>query len=100
VYPREIEEFLYSHPDIEDVQVIGVPDERYGEELMAWVKLRPGADVADHDLRDFCQGKIAHFKVPRYFKFVDQFPLTVTGKVQKFKMRDQAVEDLRSERVR
>ena len=100
VYPREIEEFLYSHPDIEDVQVIGVPDERYGEELMAWVKLRPGADVADHDLRDFCQGKIAHFKVPRYFKFVDQFPLTVTGKVQKFKMRDQAVEDLRSESVR
>jgi len=100
VYPREIEEFLYSHPDIEDVQVIGVPDERYGEELMAWVKLRPGADVADHDLRDFCQGKIAHFKVPRYFKFVDEFPLTVTGKVQKFKMRDQAVEDLRSESVR
>ena len=100
VYPREIEEFLYSHPDIEDVQVIGVPDERYGEELMAWVKLRLGADVTDHDLRDFCQGKIAHFKVPRYFKFVDQFPLTVTGKVQKFKMRDQAVEDLRSESVR
>ncbi|MBA3983171.1 MAG: AMP-binding protein [Acidimicrobiia bacterium] len=100
VYPREIEEFLYSHPDIEDVQVIGVPDERYGEELMAWVKLRLGADVTDHDLRDFCQGKIAHFKVPRYFKFVDEFPLTVTGKVQKFKMRDQAVEDLRSESVR
>ncbi|CAN5532851.1 AMP-binding protein [soil metagenome] len=100
VYPREIEEFLYSHPDIEDVQVIGVPDERYGEELMAWVKLRLGADVTDHDLRDFCQGKVAHFKVPRYFKFVDEFPLTVTGKVQKFKMRDQAVEDLRSESVR
>jgi fatty-acyl-CoA synthase len=94
VYPREIEEFLYTHPDIEDVQVIGVPDERYGEELMAWVRLRPGAQLDPEDLRAFCKGRIAHFKIPRYVKFVDEFPMTVTGKVQKFKMREQAIDDL------
>jgi fatty-acyl-CoA synthase len=94
VYPREIEEFLYTHPDIEDVQVIGVPDERYGEELMAWIKVRPGASPTDDELREFCRGTIAHFKVPRYFKIVDEFPMTVTGKVQKFKMREQAIDDL------
>jgi fatty-acyl-CoA synthase len=94
VYPREIEEFLYTHPEIEDVQVIGVPDERYGEELMAWVKARPGATVEPEALRAYCQGRIAHFKVPRYVKLVDEFPMTVTGKVQKFKMREQAVEEL------
>jgi fatty-acyl-CoA synthase len=94
VYPREVEEFLYSHPDVEDVQVIGVPDERYGEELMAWVKLRPGANVDEAALRGFCQGKIAHFKVPRYVKFVDEFPMTVTGKVQKFIMREQSIDEL------
>src|SRR5215218_2538341 len=88
VYPREIEEYLYTHPDVEDVQVIGVPDERYGEELVAWVKRRPGATVDEEALRGFCQGKIAHFKIPRYVKFVDEFPMTVTGKVQKFKMRE------------
>ncbi len=94
VYPREVEEYLYSHPDVEDVQVIGVPDERYGEELMAWVKLRPGATVNGEELRAHCQGKIAHFKVPRYVKVVDEFPMTVTGKVQKFKMREQSIEEL------
>ena len=94
VYPREVEEFLYTHPDVEDVQVIGVPDDRYGEELMAWVKLRPGADVDDEALREFCRGKIAHFKVPRYIRFVDEFPMTVTGKVQKFKMREQSIDEL------
>jgi fatty-acyl-CoA synthase len=94
VYPREVEEFLYTHPDVEDVQVIGVPDERYGEELMAWVKLRPGATVDGEGLRAFCQGKIAHFKVPRYVKVVDEFPMTVTGKVQKFKMRETSVAEL------
>jgi fatty-acyl-CoA synthase len=94
VYPREVEEFLYTHPDVEDVQVIGVPDERYGEELMAWVKARPGATVEPEALRAYCQGRIAHFKVPRYVKLVDEFPMTVTGKVQKFKMREQAVEEL------
>jgi fatty-acyl-CoA synthase len=94
VYPREVEEFIYTHPDVEDVQVIGVPDDRYGEELMAWVRLRPGAGLEPEDVREFCRGKIAHFKIPRYVKFVDEFPMTVTGKVQKFKMREQAVEEL------
>jgi fatty-acyl-CoA synthase len=94
VYPREIEEFLYSHPDVEDVQVIGVPDERYGEELMAWIKARPGTSPSDDELREFCRGSIAHFKIPRYFKLVDEFPMTVTGKVQKFKMREEAIDEL------
>ncbi len=94
VYPREIEEFLHTHPQIADVQVIGVPDERYGEALMAWVVLRPGADVGEDELREFCRGQIAHYKIPRYFKFVDSYPMTVTGKVQKFKMRETAVQEL------
>ena len=94
VYPREVEEFLYSHPDIEDVQVIGVPDLRYGEEIMAWVRLRDGASLDADALRQFCRDRIAHFKVPRFVKFVDEFPLTVTGKVQKYKMREQAVVEL------
>jgi fatty-acyl-CoA synthase len=94
VYPREIEEFLYTHPDVSDVQVIGVPDVKYGEELMAWVKVREGATLAEDDLKEFCKGKIAHYKVPRYVKFTDEFPMTVTGKIQKFKMREQAVAEL------
>ncbi|MFL5831812.1 MAG: AMP-binding protein [Solirubrobacteraceae bacterium] len=94
VYPREIEEFLYTHPEIADVQVVGVPDERYGEELMAWVVLRPDATLTEEELREFCRGQIAHFKIPRYVKFVDSFPMTVTGKVQKFKMREAAIEEL------
>jgi fatty-acyl-CoA synthase len=94
VYPREIEEFLYTHPSIADVQVIGVPDERYGEELMAWIILRPGAALTADEVREFCQGRIARFKIPRYTKFVDSFPMTVTGKVQKFKMRELAVQEL------
>jgi fatty-acyl-CoA synthase len=94
VYPREIEEFLYSHPDIADVQVIGVPDERYGEELMAWVIPRDGATLEEEAVREFCRGRIAHYKVPRYVKLVDSFPMTVTGKVQKFKMREQAIDEL------
>jgi fatty-acyl-CoA synthase len=94
IYPREIEEFLYAHPDVSDVQVIGVPDVKYGEELMAWVKLSPGADLTEDALKDFCRGKIAHYKVPRYIKFTDGFPMTVTGKIQKFKMREQAVAEL------
>ncbi len=94
VYPREVEEFIYSHPDVADVQVIGVPDDRYGEELMAWVVLRAGARLDDEQLREFCAGKIAHYKIPRYVKFVDDFPMTVTGKVQKFKMREQAIDEL------
>ena len=94
VYPREIEEFLYTHPDIADVQVVGVPDERYGEELMAWIILRPGASLTEDEVKAFCKGQIAHFKIPRYVKFVDSFPMTVTGKVQKFKMREDATEEL------
>jgi fatty-acyl-CoA synthase len=94
VYPREVEEFLYTHPAIEDVQVIGVPDEKYGEELCAWVKLRPGAELTEEDVRAFCVGKIAHYKVPRYVRFTQEFPMTVTGKVQKFKMRETSVTEL------
>jgi fatty-acyl-CoA synthase len=94
VYPREIEEFLYSHPDIADVQVFGVPDARFGEELMAWVIARPGSELDDEAVRDFCRGRIAHFKVPRHVWIVDEFPMTVTGKVQKFKMRERAIAEL------
>jgi fatty-acyl-CoA synthase len=94
VYPREVEEFLFTHPDVEDVQVIGVPDTRFGEELMAWVKLRAGGTVDGEALRAYCQGRIAHFKVPRYIKIVDEFPMTVTGKVQKFKMREESIDEL------
>src|SRR5256714_535995 len=94
LYPREIEEFLYGHPDVSDVQVVGVPDERYGEELAAFVVLREGAACTEDDVRGWCRGRIAHNKVPRYVRFVDEFPMTVTGKVQKFKMRDAAVDEL------
>jgi fatty-acyl-CoA synthase len=93
VYPREIEEFYYSHPDISDVQVIGVPDARYGEELMAWIVLRPGADeLTSEALKEFARGKLAHYKVPRYVHIVDGFPMTVTGKVRKVEMREVSVE--------
>jgi fatty-acyl-CoA synthase len=94
VYPREVEEYLFTHPDVSDVQVIGVPDSTYGEEVMAWVKLRADAVVTEEDIKDFCRGTIAHFKVPRYVKFVQGFPMTVTGKVQKFKMREQSIAEL------
>ncbi len=93
VYPREVEEFLYAHPSIVDVQVIGVPDEKYGEELMAWVRLREGAEpVTAESVREFCNGRLAHFKIPRYVHIVDEFPMTVTGKVRKVEMREAAVE--------
>ncbi len=92
VYPREIEEFLYGHPRVRDVQVIGVPDERYGEEIMAWVQTDDGEEITIEEIREFCQGKIAHYKVPRYVAATDEFPMTVTGKIQKFKLRDDAVE--------
>jgi fatty-acyl-CoA synthase len=94
VYPREIEEFLMGHPDVADVQVIGVPDARFGEELMAWIIPRGGASLDQEQIAEFCRGKIAHFKVPRYVECVSEFPLTVTGKVMKFKLRERAVEDL------
>jgi fatty-acyl-CoA synthase len=94
IYPREVEEFLYAHPAIEDVQVIGVPDAKFGEELCAWVKLRPGATLTLEDLRQFCTGKIAHYKIPRYLRITGEFPMTVTGKVQKYKMREVSVAEL------
>ena len=95
IYPREVEEFLYRHPDIDDVQVVGVPDSRYGEELMAWVRLRAGADeLTIDDVRAFCAGKLAHYKVPRYLHLTDDFPMTVTGKIRKVEMRQRSVEIL------
>jgi fatty-acyl-CoA synthase len=94
VYPREVEELLHEHPDVSDVQVVGVPDERYGEELCAWVRVREGATLGEDDVRDFCRERIAHYKVPRYVLFVEEFPMTVTGKIQKYKMREASVERL------
>src|SRR4029078_2940867 len=91
VYPREIEEFLYTHPCVSDVQVIGVPDRRYGEEAMAWIRVADGAELTSDEVRAFCRDRIAHYKVPRYVQFVDEFPMTVTGKIQKFVLREQAI---------
>ncbi|MFD6449900.1 AMP-binding protein, partial [Nocardia sp. NPDC060220] len=91
IYPREIEEFLYTHPDVVDAQVIGVPDAKYGEELMVWLRLREGAKPLDADtVRTFCAGRLAHYKIPRYVHVVDEFPMTVTGKVRKAEMRELA----------
>ncbi len=94
IYPREIEEFLYRHPGVQDVQVVGVPDKKYGEELCAWIVPRAGASIDEASVREFCKGQIAHYKVPRYIRFVEAFPMTVTGKVQKFKMREQMKQEL------
>jgi fatty-acyl-CoA synthase len=94
VYPREIEEYLFKHPKIEDVQVIGVPDPKYGEEICAWIKLRKGETATDQEIIDFCKGQIAHYKVPRYVRFVEGFPMTVTGKIQKFEMRKAMMAEL------
>jgi fatty-acyl-CoA synthase len=92
VYPREVEEFLHTHPDIDDAQVIGVPDEKYGEEICAWIKMRAGRAPLDADaLRAFASGKLAHYKIPRYVRVVDEFPMTVTGKVRKVDMRSETV---------
>ena len=94
IYPREVEEFLYRHPKIQDVQCVGVPDKKYGEELCACVILRPGMQAGAEEIRAFCQGEIAYYKVPRYVVFVDAFPMTVTGKIQKFVLREQIAGDL------
>jgi fatty-acyl-CoA synthase len=94
IYPREIEEFLYTHPGVADVQVIGVPDERYGEEIMAFVIPREGQAPDPEELREYCRGRIAHYKVPRHIALCEAFPMTVTGKIQKFKLREQAIEQL------
>jgi fatty-acyl-CoA synthase len=94
VYPREIEEFLYGHPAILDVQVFGVPDQRFGEELCAWIKLRSGEVLTEDEVKTYCKDQIAHYKVPRYIRFVEEFPMTVTGKMQKFLMRARMTEEL------
>jgi fatty-acyl-CoA synthase len=94
VYPREIEEFLYRHPAIADVQVFGVPDEKYGEELCAWIIVKTGESLTEEAVRDFCRGQIAHFKIPRYVRFRETLPMTVTGKPQKFLMRRTMIEEL------
>jgi fatty-acyl-CoA synthase len=100
VYPREIEEFLYRHPKIQDVQVVGVPDQRFGEELCAWIMVKPGQTLTEAEVREFCKGKIAHYKVPKYLRFVAEFPMTVTGKIQKFKIREQMQQELGLQEVR
>jgi fatty-acyl-CoA synthase len=94
ISPREVEEFLLTHPNVSEVQVIGVPDRKYGEAVMAWIKPKPGVEVTPEELTRFCTGRIATFKVPRHWKLVAEFPMTVTGKVQKFRMREQAVREL------
>jgi fatty-acyl-CoA synthase len=94
VYPREIEELLYTHPKVRDVQVIGVPDPKYGEEICAWVCLREGQPATEEEIRDFCRGQIATFKIPRYIRFSTEFPTTVTGKIQKYRMREMSVTEL------
>lgn len=100
IYPREIEEFLYRMPQVQDVQVVGIPDKRYGEELCAWIIAKPGATLTEDNVRDFCKGQIAHYKVPRHIRFVTEFPMTVTGKIQKFKIRDAMKEQLGLEEER
>ena len=94
VYPREVEEFLYRHPKVQDVQVVGVPDPKYGEELCAWICLRAGQTATPDEIREFCRGQIAHYKIPRHIRFVESFPMTITGKVQKYLMRQQSIADL------
>ena len=95
IYPREIEEFLYTHPKIDEVEVCGVPDKRFGEEVAAWIRLHEGETATIEEIRDYCKGELAHFKIPRYVKFVEEFPMTVTGKVQKFVMREAMAEELK-----
>ena len=94
IYPREIEEYLYTHPNIIDVHVFGVPDEKYGEEIAAWIKIREKPKITEGDIKKYCKGKISHQKIPRYIKFVDEFPMTVTGKIQKFRMKEIYTEEL------
>jgi fatty-acyl-CoA synthase len=94
IYPREVEEYLFRHPKVSEVQVVGVPDIKFGEELCAWVRLKPGETATEEEIIAFCRGQIAHYKIPRFVKFVDEFPMTVTGKVQKFLMRERMIEEL------
>lgn len=98
IYPREIEEFLYQHPEVNDVQVIGVPDVKYGEEVMAWIIPKPGAQLTEQDIREYCKGKISRHKIPRYFQFTEDYPMTASGKIQKYKLREQSLDLLRTSR--
>ena len=95
VYPREIEEYLLTHPEVVDVQVVGIPDAKFGEQVMAWIIARPGSGLTAEAVREFCRGRIAHYKVPAYVAFIDEFPMTVTGKVQKYKLKEMG-QELRS----
>ena len=94
IYPREVEEFLHTHPKIQDVQVFGVKDERFGEQVCAWIQTHHGESMTEQEVKEFCQGNIAHFKVPQYVRFVEEYPMTVTGKIQKFKMREMMEQEL------
>jgi fatty-acyl-CoA synthase len=94
IYPREIEDLLFTHPKVAEVAVFGIPDEYFGEEIVAWVELHEGESATIEEIREFCKEKIAHFKIPKHIRFVDEFPMTVTGKLQKFRMREIAVEDM------
>jgi fatty-acyl-CoA synthase len=94
IYPREIEEFLFRHPKVQSVQVFGVPDPKYGEEVCAWIVLKPGESATEDEIRAFCKDQIAHYKVPRYIRFVPEMPMTITGKAQKFVMRERMVQEL------
>jgi fatty-acyl-CoA synthase len=94
IYPREVEEFLYTHPKIADVQVVGVPDLKLGETLVAWIRLKNGESASEEEVRDYCRGKIAHFKIPQHVRIVDSFPMTVTGKIQKFRIREEEIRRL------
>ena len=100
IYPREIEEYLFRHPKVQSAQVFGVPDAKYGEEVCAWIVVKPGEQVTEDEIRSFCKEQIAHYKVPRYIRFVPEMPMTITGKVQKFVMRDQMIKELQVEPTR
>ena len=92
IYPREVEEFLYTHPAIADVQIVGVPDSKYGEELMAWIIPKKGTDLDEESVRSFCRGNISHHKIPKYITFIDEYPMTASGKIQKFKLREMSID--------
>jgi fatty-acyl-CoA synthase len=93
IYPREVEEFLYTHPKVGEVQVIGVPEQRLGEIVVAWVRMKPGETATEEEIREFCQGQIAYYKIPQYVRFVTEFPITLSGKIQKYKMRELEIEE-------
>ncbi len=98
IYPREIEDYIFTHPRVAEVAVFGLPDEFYGEEVVAWIQLHAGESCTEDEIRDYCKNRIAHFKIPKYIRFVDTFPMTVTGKLQKFKMREQMQQEMGIER--